>query len=118
LADENPDVDAVYRMTSLLPRSFRSDRRVVLGAGVWSPFNSQNTTWWADAFPLMYLPEHCPFRMTDIWRSLVAQRIAWENGWNVLFHEPTVRQQRNEHDLLSASRNFGYGQVQPLEART
>jgi hypothetical protein len=38
--------------------------------------------------------------MTDIWRSFVAQRIAWENGWAVLFHEPTVWQERNEHNLL------------------
>jgi hypothetical protein len=38
--------------------------------------------------------------MTDIWRSFVAQRIAWENGWSVLFHRPTVWQERNEHDLM------------------
>jgi hypothetical protein len=38
--------------------------------------------------------------MTDIWRSFVAQRIAWENGWSLLFHEPTVWQERNEHDLM------------------
>ncbi|MEP6955655.1 MAG: STELLO glycosyltransferase family protein, partial [Chthoniobacterales bacterium] len=46
------------------------------------------------------LPAHCSFRMTDIWRSFVAQRIAWENGWSVLFHEATVRQDRNAHDLM------------------
>ena len=38
--------------------------------------------------------------MTDIWRSYVAQRIAWECGWSILFHEPTVWQQRNEHNLM------------------
>jgi len=38
--------------------------------------------------------------MTDIWRSFIAQRIAWLNGWSVLFHEPTMTQQRNEHNLL------------------
>jgi hypothetical protein len=38
--------------------------------------------------------------MTDIWRSFVAQRIAWENGWSIVFHGPTARQQRNPHDLL------------------
>ena len=72
----------------------------MLGGGAWCPFNSQNTTWWADAFPLMYLPAHCSFRMTDIWRGFVAQRIAWENGWSILFHEPTVWQDRNEHNLM------------------
>jgi hypothetical protein len=100
LADENPDVDAIYRLVEELPQSFRRDRRVALGAGSWCPFNSQNTTWWADAFPLLYLPAYCSFRMTDIWRSFVAQRVAWEQGWGVLFHEPTVWQERNEHNLM------------------
>jgi hypothetical protein len=100
LADENPDVDAVYRLVAELPQSFRRDRRVAFGEGSWCPFNSQNTTWWPDAFPLLYLPAYCSFRMTDIWRSFVAQRVAWEQGWGVLFHEPTVRQERNEHNLM------------------
>jgi hypothetical protein len=100
LANDNPDVDAIYRLTMPLPLQFRGDRRVALGFGSWCPFNSQNTTWWPDAYPLLYLPAHCSFRMTDIWRSLVAQRIAWENGWHVLFHEPTVNQDRNSHDLM------------------
>lgn len=100
LADENPDVDAIYRLTLPLPQSFRTDRRVVLGAHTWCPFNSQNTTWYSDAFPLLYLPSYCSFRMTDIWRSFVAQRIAWANGWSILFHEPTVWQERNEHNLM------------------
>ena len=38
--------------------------------------------------------------MTDIWRSFVAQRILQENDWAVLFHAPTVSQERNEHDLM------------------
>jgi hypothetical protein len=38
--------------------------------------------------------------MTDIWRSFVAQRIAWENGWSVLFHHATVWQDRNPHNLM------------------
>jgi hypothetical protein len=101
LADENPDVDAIYRLVSSLPQNFRADRRVALGRGTWCPFNSQNTTWFRSAFPLLYLPATCTFRMTDIWRSFVAQRIAWENGWSVLFHEPTVWQERNEHDLMA-----------------
>lgn len=100
LADENPDVDAIYRLVEELPQSFRRDRRVALTAGSWCPFNSQNTTWWADAFPLLYLPAYCSFRVTDIWRSFVAQRIGWENGWSVLFHEPTVWQERNAHNLM------------------
>ncbi|WP_205512058.1 STELLO glycosyltransferase family protein [Rhodopseudomonas sp. BR0M22] len=100
LADENPDVDAVYRLILPLPQNFRTDRVVAFGPGSWCPFNSQNTSWWPDAFPLMYLPAYCNFRVTDIWRSMIAQRIAWENGWHILFHGPTVWQDRNEHDLM------------------
>lgn len=100
LANEDPDVDAIYRLILELPQSFRNDRRIALADNSWCPFNSQNTTWWRDAFPLLYLPAYCSFRMTDIWRSFVTQRIAWANGWGVLFHEPTVWQERNEHNLL------------------
>jgi len=100
LADKNPDVDAIYRLTLPLPQSFRKDRRIALGTDTWCPFNSQNTTWWREASTLLYLPGHCSFRMTDIWRSFIAQRIAWANDWAILFHEPTVWQERNEHNLM------------------
>ncbi|MBS1563493.1 MAG: DUF288 domain-containing protein, partial [Bacteroidetes bacterium] len=100
LADENPDVDAVYRMILELPFNFDKREPVVLRKGAWCPFNSQNTTWFKEAYPLMYLPSYCSFRMTDIWRSFIAQRIAWTNGWEMLFHNATVIQDRNEHSLL------------------
>ena len=100
LADENPDVDAIYRLTLRLPQNFRSDPQIALGAGSWCPFNSQNTAWWPQAYPLLYLPAYCSFRMTDIWRSFVAQKIAWVNGWSILFHGPNVWQKRNEHNLM------------------
>jgi hypothetical protein len=100
LADENPDVDAIYRMLFPLPLSFRQDQSIILGAGRWCPFNSQNTTTFPEVYPLLYLPARCSFRMTDIWRSFVAQRILWTCDWRVSFHAPTVWQDRNEHNLL------------------
>jgi STELLO glycosyltransferase-like protein len=99
LADANPDVDAIYRLTLPLPIYFRRAEPLAL-LGAWCPFNSQNTTWWRVAFPLLYLPYYCSFRMTDIWRSFVAQRISYLNGWGILFHEATVIQERNDHNLL------------------
>jgi hypothetical protein len=30
----------------------------------------------------------------------VAQRIAWTNGWSILFTGPTVRQLRNDYQLM------------------
>lgn len=100
LADENPDVDAVFRLAFPLPLDFNKSGNIALGNNAWCPFNSQNTYWYKEAFPLLYLPSYCSFRMTDIWRSYVAQRIAWANGWSILFHDATVWQERNEHNLL------------------
>lgn len=100
LADGNPDVDAVYRLTRDLPIDFRKRKAVRLEAGVWCPFNSQNTIFRREVFPLLYLPSQCSFRMTDIWRSLVAQRCLWETGEAVIFHQATMCQERNDHDLL------------------
>ncbi len=101
LADENPDVDAIYRLIGDLPFNF-SPRKlpVVLNTGVWCPFNSQNTTWFSEAFPLLYLPSYCSFRMTDIWRSFVAQRLLWTIDSQLSFHSPNVYQDRNDHDLM------------------
>ena len=89
-----------YRLLLPLPVNFDANREFILDVGVWCPFNSQNTTFWRDAFPLLYLPYYCSFRMTDIWRSFVAQRLAWEAGWRLSFHSSTVFQERNEHDLM------------------
>ncbi len=100
LADENPDVDAIYRLILPLPVKFKKSKNIALGNNSFCPFNSQNTTWFKEAFPLMYLPSYCSFRMTDIWRSFVAQRIAWTCDWNILFHNSTVWQERNAHNLL------------------
>jgi hypothetical protein len=100
LADSDPDVDAVYRMLFPLPFDFEIDHDpILLRNGAWCPFNSQNTTFHQSAFPLLYLPAKCSFRMTDIWRSFVAQRVLQAKGMGVLFHGPTVWQERNDHDL-------------------
>ncbi len=100
LADENPDVDAIYRLILPLPLSFDINVNVALGKKSWCPFNSQNTTWFKEAFPLLYLPSYCSFRMTDIWRSFIAHRIASANDWHLLFHPATVYQERNMHNLM------------------
>lgn len=105
LASQNPDVDALYRLILPLPVEFQRAGSLALGRNSVCPFNSQNTTWFKDAFPLLYLPSYCSFRMTDIWRSFVAQRIAWECDWSILFHHSTVWQERNDHNLLQDFRD-------------
>jgi hypothetical protein len=49
---------------------------------------------------LLYLPSFVSFRMTDIWRSFIAQRCLWALGHGVVFHGPEMFQDRNPHNLL------------------
>ncbi len=100
LANQEPDVDAVYRLVIGEEVTFEDRAPIVLGKHTWCPFNSQNTTWFKEAFPLLYLPATCSMRMTDIVRGFVAQRIAWANDWYIQFHKATVYQERNEHNLI------------------
>lgn len=101
LADGNPDVDAIWRLVMYKNLKFKGKRNIALSSGVWCPFNSQTTWWFPEAFHLMYLPTFATFRMTDIWRSFIAQKCLWAMGKRVLFYSPAeVRQDRNEHNLL------------------
>lgn len=100
LADLSPDVDAAWRLLLDSDYYFTNFKSVWLPPGTWCPFNSQSTWWWPAAYPLMYLPSHCSFRMTDIWRSFVAQRCLWELGYGLAFHPPEVAQERNFHNLM------------------
>jgi hypothetical protein len=100
LADGDPDVDAVYRLLFKEPLHFDKRAPLFLKEGTWCSFNSQNTLFFRDVFPLLYLPCHVSFRMTDIWRSFVAQLGLWCAGHQLVFRSATVVQERNEHNLM------------------
>jgi len=105
LAEGSPDVDAVWRLLHDTDVRFDALPGAWLAPGSWCPFNSQTTWWWPLAWPLLYLPSFCSFRMTDIWRSFVAQRCLWALGLGVVFHAPEVVQARNPHRLLEDFRD-------------
>ncbi|KAA8492096.1 putative glycosyltransferase STELLO1 [Porphyridium purpureum] len=101
LADHDPDVDAVYRLTRARPVEFRGNRTVtVIPAGVMSPYNAQATLFRHSAFWSLYLPTTVPGRVSDIWRSYFGQRLLWDTGMYVAFTKPWVVQYRNEHDFM------------------
>jgi len=100
LADGDPDVDAIYRLTSDSACNFYNRDPIVLSKGTISPFNSQNTFFKKELFPLLYLPTTVTFRFTDILRGLVAQPIMWELGFELAFSGPSVIQIRNPHDYF------------------
>ena len=101
LANGSPHVDAIWRLLHDKGVSFRDGPSVTLPRGSWCPFNSQTTWWWPAAYPLMYLPSHCSFRMTDIWRSSVAQRGLWKMGCELVFHSP-LGHSRAQHAQFDA----------------
>ena len=100
LADEDPDVDAIYRLTVNEPIYFKWRGPMVLDQDVCCPFNSQNTYFRREVFPLLYLPSTVTFRFTDILRGLIAQPILWLAGYHLGFAGATVLQKRNPHDYL------------------
>jgi glycosyltransferase involved in cell wall biosynthesis len=100
LADEDPDVDAIYRLTSNTPCFFLKRDPVVLESGSISPFNSQNTAFRKELFPLLFLPSFVTFRFTDILRGIIAQPILWQHNFRLGFTQATVIQKRNEHDYF------------------
>jgi hypothetical protein len=106
LAEGAPDVDAVHRL--VFPHQeyvFNAQAPIEIRKAAYCPFNSQNTTWNKASFFLMYLPFTCSFRMTDIYRSFIAQRIVQEMGRGILFHHATVHQDRNVHSIISDFRD-------------
>jgi hypothetical protein len=100
LANIAPDVDAIWRLIFNKTFNFQKNDFISVEKNFWCPFNSQNTWWFKSAFILMYLPSYCSFRMTDIWRSFIAQRCLWEIDSEVLFFGADVYQERNIHDLM------------------
>lgn len=100
LADEDPDVDAIYRLTRGGRIAFGKGERLVLGPGVYCPFNSQNTFWRREAFAALFLPGRVTMRYCDILRGYVAQRIFRDRSLRLGFGPATVRQERNVHDLM------------------
>jgi hypothetical protein len=100
LADNDPDVDAVYRLIFDTPLIFNKRTPINLKKGTVAPFNSQNTAFRRELFPLLYLPSTVTFRFTDILRGLVAQPIMWLYNYTLGFTRATVTQFRNPHDYM------------------
>jgi hypothetical protein len=104
LADLDPDVDAIFRLTRANELgSFVFDasaKPVSYPAGTMSPYNTQNTVHYRSAFALLFIPGSVAMRVCDIWRSYWAQRLLWELGGEVAFLPASVDQVRSAHDFL------------------
>jgi hypothetical protein len=102
LADHDPDVDAIYRLTRPLPLYFRAhDAPLMLPLRVAAPLNAQACLFLRPAFWSMLLPTTVHGRVSDIWRGYIAQRLLWDTGHSAVFTPPLVDQHRNSHNNLA-----------------
>lgn len=109
LADHQPDVDAVFRMTvkdkfyfdsSKVKLQSNSSRYMLLRNRVYAPTNAQASLYFKDAFPTLYLPVTVPGRVSDIWRSYIGQAVLSLYGIHTgFFWRPLVDQNRNDHSF-------------------
>jgi hypothetical protein len=93
----DPDVDALQRLVYPV-EAIRYNRtgNFTLGAGCWSPFNSQNTSLAREIIPAYFLSPNIG-RYDDIWAAYVVCRIADHLGHLIAFGHPVVKQDRNPH---------------------
>jgi len=104
LADVHPDIDGIHRLTrSPLTFGFLNTTRfhgLYAPDGVYAPYNAQATIHEYQAFWSLLLPITVHGRVSDIWRSYIAQRLMWRYGLRVAFMRPFVDQDRTPHNYL------------------
>ena len=101
LADHNPDVDAIYRMTRPLPVYFRRSHAIIVPPPkAFVPLNAQATIFRETGLFSFLLPTTVSGRVSDIWRGFVAVRLLWETEFEVGFSSSFVSQYRNPHSYM------------------
>lgn len=101
LVNNDPDVDAIFRLTRNELVDFDSSKPpIACNAGTMAPFNSQNTIFYYSSFWLLFMPTTVSMRVADIWRGYWGQRLLWDIGGSLCFLPPSAYQERNEHDYL------------------
>lgn len=100
LVNKDPDVDAIQRLIKSSEIYFEDKNTCALAKDVFCPFNSQNTLFHQKAFWGLYIPSTTAFRVCDIWRGYMTQRLLWDAGLSLCFTAPTAYQERNIHDNL------------------
>eukprot|EP01012_Entosiphon_sulcatum_P055874 TRINITY_DN7849_c0_g1_i1.p1 TRINITY_DN7849_c0_g1~~TRINITY_DN7849_c0_g1_i1.p1 ORF type:complete len:420 (-),score=45.55 TRINITY_DN7849_c0_g1_i1:26-1285(-) len=101
LANNDPDYDAIYRLTRRLPVTFQNSGAVILPTGTYAPYNAQATLHFPKAFWGLILPITVHGRVSDIWRGYFTQRLFEDIGGHLLFQSPWVVQYRNAHNYLA-----------------
>ena len=106
VVDGDPDLDAIQRLTrkdldTKFNVTFDKDAPpVIIPSNAFTPYNTQNTIHHYDAFFALVLPQTVTFRVNDIWRGYIAQRMMWDIGGHLAYYTATAFQDRTPHDFL------------------
>jgi len=101
LADHDPDVDAIYRLTHSLPVNFKRRNTIVIPSrGLHVPWNAQAVIVSRPAFFGLLLPVTVTGRVSDIWRSYITERLLWDTEYKLGFSSSFVTQYRNPHSYM------------------
>ena len=104
LAEYQPDVDAIYRLTMPIPFFFnrpKENKHLMIPKGSLTPYNAQATLHFRAGFFGLFLPITVAGRVSDIWRSFITQRLFWDVGLQFGFiARPLVVQDRNVHSNI------------------
>lgn len=103
VADGNPDIDAVHRMTKPLPMDFADESKsspLLVPPNAASPYNAQATVHHWPAFFATLLPITVKSRVSDIWRAYYAAPLFRDIGVSILFAPPKIHQIRTAHSYI------------------
>lgn len=103
----DPDINAVERMFSD-PEVRNVKGSCVLEVGTWCPFDSQSTAVHGDIAHMMFMWPGVG-RYDDIWSSYLMRAVMDVTGWFITYGTPSVRQDRNPHNLIKDLREELYG---------
>lgn len=103
LVENDPDVDAIYRLTSNNNNILWKDNTsIIISNQNMCPFNTQNTFWVNNHFFItMLIPSSVSFRYCDILRGIICNILLKKTGNYMMYTSPNVVQNRNEHNLIN-----------------
>ena len=100
LAENDPDVDAIFRLTCNHEVTWEKGKRVIISNDNVCPFNSQNTFWIDPTlFVSMLIPSSVSFRYCDVLRGIIVNILMRKLGKTLMYTSANVRQERNDHDI-------------------
>lgn len=105
LVKNDPDVDAIFRLTKTRTEQesiiWEENKHVIVNNQNLCVFNTQNTFWINPLlFASMYIPTTVSFRYCDILRGIISNAIMKQTNTYIMYSSPNVIQIRNEHNLI------------------